>query len=128
MRLVGPNCVGILGSAAGLNASFAHLSALPGGLAFVTQSGAIVTSILDWAQVRGIGFSHLVSLGDMIDVDFGDLLDYLAADPGTHAILLYIEAISDARKFVSAARAAARVKPLIVVKAGRHAEAIGNNI
>ena len=122
MRLVGPNCVGILGSAAGLNASFAHLSALPGGLAFVTQSGAIVTSILDWAQVRGIGFSHLVSLGDMIDVDFGDLLDYLAADPGTHAILLYIEAISDARKFVSAARAAARVKPLIVVKAGRHAE------
>jgi len=122
LRLVGPNCVGVLSSAAGLNASFAHLPALPGGLAFVTQSGAIVTSILDWAQVRGIGFSHLVSLGDMIDVDFGDLLDYLAADPGTHAILLYIEAISDARKFISAARAAARVKPLIVVKAGRHAE------
>jgi acetyltransferase len=122
LRLVGPNCLGVLSSAARLNASFAHLPALPGGLAFLTQSGAIVTSILDWAQARGIGFSHLVSLGDMLDVDFGDLLDYLAADPGTHAILLYIEAIGDARKFISAARAAARVKPLIVVKAGRHPE------
>ena len=122
MRLVGPNCLGVLSSAAGVNASFAHLPALPGGLAFLTQSGAIVTSILDWAQARGVGFSHLVSLGDMIDVDFGDLLDHLAADPGTHAILLYIEAITDARKFLSAARAAARVKPLILVKAGRHAE------
>ncbi|MGD9985149.1 MAG: acetate--CoA ligase family protein, partial [Porticoccaceae bacterium] len=122
MRLVGPNCLGILASGTGINASFAHLDALPGKLAFVTQSGAIVTSILDWAAAQGIGFSHLVSLGDMVDVDFGDLLDYLAGDSGTEAILLYIESVTNARKFISAARAAARVKPLIVVKAGRHAE------
>lgn len=122
LRLIGPNCLGILASGSALNASFAHLAALPGKLAFVTQSGAIVTSILDWAEAQGVGFSHLISLGDMLDVDFGDLLDYLAGDPGTEAILLYIEAVTDARKFISAARAAARVKPLIVVKAGRHAE------
>jgi acetyltransferase len=91
-------------------------------LAFVTQSGAIVTSVVDWAEARGIGFSHLISLGDMIDVDFGDLLDYLANDPEVKAILLYIEAVTDARKFMSAARAAARMKPVIVVKSGRHAE------
>ncbi len=122
MRLVGPNCLGILASGTGINASFAHLDALPGNIAFLTQSGAIVTSILDWAEAQGIGFSHLVSLGDMIDVDFGDLLDYLAGDPSTEAILLYVESVTNARKFISAARAAARVKPLIVVKAGRHAE------
>ncbi|MGE3298010.1 MAG: GNAT family N-acetyltransferase [Porticoccaceae bacterium] len=122
LRLVGPNCLGILASGTGINASFAHLDARPGKLAFLTQSGAIVTSILDWAEAQGIGFSHLVSLGDMIDVDFGDLLDYLAGDPGTEAILLYVESVTNARKFISAARAAARVKPLIVVKAGRHAE------
>ena len=92
------------------------------GLAFVAQSGAIVTSVMDWARARGIGFSHLVSLGDMADVDFGDLLDYLASDAETRAILLYIEAVTEARKFMSAARAAARMKPIIVVKAGRHAE------
>ena len=122
LRLVGPNCLGILASGTGINASFAHLDARPGKLAFLTQSGAIVTSILDWAEAQGIGFSHLVSLGDMIDVDFGDLLDHLAGDPGTEAILLYIESVTNARKFISAARAAARLKPLIVVKAGRHAE------
>ena len=122
LRLIGPNCLGILASGTGINASFAHLDALPGKIAFLTQSGAIVTSILDWAEAQGIGFSHLVSLGDMIDVDFGDLLDYLAGDPGTEAILLYVESVTNARKFISAARAAARVKPLIVVKAGRHAE------
>jgi len=122
LRIVGPNCLGILVPGIGLNASFAHINPRAGPLAFVTQSGAIVTSILDWARVRGIGFSHLVSLGDMADVDFGDMLDYLANERETQAILLYIEAIADARKFMSAARAAARMKPVIVVKAGRYAE------
>jgi acetyltransferase len=123
MRIVGPNCLGIQAPASGLNASFAHVHALPGSLAFVTQSGAIITAVLDWAAERKIGFSHVVSLGDMNDVDFGDMLDWLALDSGTSAILLYIEAISDARKFMSAARAAARTKPVIVVKAGRSAAA-----
>jgi acetyltransferase len=122
LRIVGPNCLGILVPGIGLNASFSHVGAAAGQLAFATQSGAIVTSMLDWAQARGVGFSHLVSLGDMIDVDFGDMLDYLANDIHTQAILLYIEAITDTRKFMSAARAAARMKPVIVVKAGRHTE------
>ena len=123
MRIVGPNCLGILVPGMGLNASFAHVSPKTGRLAFVTQSGAVVTAVLDWAESRGIGFSHLVSLGGMADVDFGDMLDYLANDRETHAVLLYVEAITQARKFMSAARAAARMKPVIVVKAGRHAEA-----
>lgn len=122
MRIVGPNCLGVLVPKVGLNASFSHLTPIAGRLAFVAQSGAVVTSVLDWATSRGIGFSHLVSLGDMADVDFGDMLDYLANDRDTHAILLYIEAITHTRKFMSAARAAARMKPVIVVKAGRHAE------
>jgi acetyltransferase len=122
LRLAGPNCVGILVPGIGLNASFAHRAPRAGSLAFVTQSGAILTSVIDWADARGIGFSHLVSLGDMADVCFGDMLDYLASDGGTHGILLYIEAITDARRFMSAARAAARMKPVIVVKAGRHRE------
>ncbi|PWG62568.1 bifunctional acetate--CoA ligase family protein/GNAT family N-acetyltransferase [Spiribacter halobius] len=121
MRIIGPNCLGILVPGQGLNASFSHLAPAKGRLAFVTQSGAIVTSVLDWAERRGIGFSHMVSLGDMSDVDFGDMLDYLANDPETRAILLYVEAVTDARKFMSAARAAARMKPVIVVKSGRHA-------
>jgi acetyltransferase len=122
LRIVGPNCLGILVPGIGLNASFAHRPAKEGTLAFVAQSGAIVTSVLDWADARGIGFSHLISLGDMIDVDFDDTLDYLANDVATRAILLYIETIKDARRFMSSARAAARMKPVIVVKAGRHAE------
>ena len=122
LRIIGPNCLGILVPGIGLNASFAHLTPAKGPIAFVAQSGAIITSVMDWAERRGIGFSHLVSLGDMADVDFGDMLDYLASDPETRAILLYIEAITEARKFMSAARAAARMKPTIVVKAGRHAE------
>jgi len=122
LRVVGPNCLGVLVPGIGLNASFAHQAALPGKLAFVTQSGAMVTTVLDWAAGRGIGFSHLVSLGGMADVDFGDMLDYLASDPNTSAILLYVEAITHARKFMSAARAAARIKPVLVVKAGRSAE------
>ncbi len=123
MRIVGPNCLGILSTPANLNASFAPLAAKAGGVAFVAQSGAMLTTILDWATARGIGFSHLVSLGDMTDVDFGDMLDYLATDPATHSILLYIETITAARKFMSAARAAARLKPVIAIKAGRHQEA-----
>ena len=122
LRVIGPNCLGTLVPGVGLNASFAHLSPKPGKLAFVAQSGAVVTSVLDWATSRGIGFSHLAALGDMSDVDFGDMLDYLANDPDTNAILMYIEAITDARKFMSAGRAAARMKPVVVVKAGRHPE------
>lgn len=119
LRVVGPNCVGIMVPGRGLNASFAHLSPRRGRLAFVAQSGAVITAVMDWAQPRGVGFSHLVSLGDVVDVDFGDMLDYLAGDPETDAILLYMEAVVNARKFMSAARAAARVKPVVVVKAGR---------
>jgi acetyltransferase len=119
LRIVGPNCIGVIAPEAGLNASFAHLRPDAGRLAFVAQSGAIVTSVLDWAEPREIGFSHLVSLGDMSDVDFGDMLDYLANDANVHGILLFIEAVTHARKFMSAARAAARIKPVIVVKAGR---------
>jgi acetyltransferase len=122
LRIVGPNCLGIMVPGVGLNASFSHIAPLEGDLAFVTQSGAIVTAMLDWATPRGIGFSHVVSLGDMSDVDFGDMLDYLAVDPGTRAVLLYVEAITAARHFMSAARAAARAKPVIVIKGGRHSE------
>ena len=119
LRVLGPNCVGLLAPHARLNASFAHIPARPGELAFVSQSGALVTAMLDWAEARRIGFSHFVSLGEHADVDFGDMLDYLGSDARTRAILLYIESIEQARKFMSAARAAARNKPVIVVKAGR---------
>lgn len=122
MRLMGPNCLGVISPGAGLNASFAHMQPRAGSLAFVAQSGAMITSVLDWAAPRDIGFSVIASLGDMADVDFGDMLDYLANDSATKAILLYIEAVTHARKFMSAARAASRTKPVIVVKAGRHAE------
>jgi acetyltransferase len=121
LRILGPNCIGMLVPHLGLNASFAHTGALPGELAFVSQSGALVTAMLDWAGSRGIGFSHFVSLGERADVDFGDMLDFLGSDPKTRAILLYIESIEEPRKFMSAARAAARNKPVIVVKAGRSA-------
>lgn len=119
LRILGPNCMGLLAPHRGLNASFAHIDALPGELAFVSQSGALVTAMLDWAQGRGIGFSHFVSLGEHADVDFGDMLDYLASDAKTRAILLYAESMESSAKFMSAARAAARNKPVIVVKAGR---------
>jgi len=119
LRILGPNCVGLLVPGIGLNASFAHASALPGNIAFVSQSGALTTALLDWAKSHNIGFSHFISLGDGADVDFGDALDFLASDAHTRSILLYIESITDARKFMSAARAAARNKPVIVVKAGR---------
>ena len=122
LRVLGPNCLGLLSPHIGLNASFAHVDAAPGQLAFVSQSGALVTALLDWARGRGVGFSHFVSLGESADVDFGDMLDWLASDAKTRAILLYIESISAPRKFMSAARAAARNKPVILVKAGRSAQ------
>jgi acetyltransferase len=121
LRILGPNCLGLLVPGARLNASFAHTNALPGRLAFVSQSGALATALVDWANSRGIGFSHYISLGDSADVDVGDVLDYLADDPGTTAVLMYLESVRAARKFMSAARAAARNKPVIVVKAGRAA-------
>jgi len=119
MRIIGPNCVGIMVPRLGLDATFSHVAAAIGDIAFVSQSGAMVTAMLDWAVSRGIGFSHVVSLGDMADVDFGDMLDYLAADPHTRAILLYAEGITHGRKFMSAGRAASRIKPVLVLKAGR---------
>jgi acetyltransferase len=119
LRILGPNCIGLMSPRQKLNATFAHTDALAGELAFVTQSGALLTAMLDWAKTRGIGFSRLVSLGERADVDLGDMLDYLASDAHTRAILLYVESIEAPRKFMSAARAAARNKPVIIVKAGR---------
>ncbi len=119
LRIVGPNCMGLLSPAVGINASFSHADIGAGSLAFVSQSGALVAAMLDWARGRGIGFSRMLSLGEHADVDFGDMLDWLASDPQTRAVLLYVESISDARKFMSAARACARNKPVLVVKAGR---------
>jgi acetyltransferase len=120
LRVQGPNCVGLMLPRLGLNASFSF-AAPAGDIAFLSQSGALITGIVDWARGRNIGFSHVVSLGDMADADFGDFLDYLAAEPSSRAILLYMEAVTNAPKFVSAARRAARSKPVIVVKAGRSA-------
>lgn len=120
MRIVGPNCLGIIYPPRGLNASFASAMAKPGRVALLSQSGAICTSILDWARERNIGFSTFVSVGTMLDVDFADLIDYFSDDPETRSIVLYMESVGDVRKFVSAARAAARSKHVILVKAGRH--------
>jgi acetyltransferase len=119
LRIVGPNCLGIFVPKIGLNASFAHIAPKPGKLALLSQSGAVASATLDWAAARNIGFSHVVSMGDMADVDVGDMLDYLAGRSDTTAILMYLETITNARKFVSAARSAARAKPVLVVKAGR---------
>ena len=122
MRLIGPNCLGIMMPGVSLNASFAAHMPRSGNLALISQSGAIAAAMIDWAAQRGVGFSGIVSIGDQLDVDIADLLDYFALDSKTRAILLYIEAIKDARKFMSAARAAARVKPVVVVKSGRMAQ------
>lgn len=119
LRILGPGSVGLQSPSLRLDASFTHLAASPGKLAFVSQSGALATAVLDWAGMRGIGFSRVVAMGDTADVDFGDLLDYLAADAETEAILLCIESLSGARKFMSAGRLAARGKPVIVLKVGR---------
>jgi acetyltransferase len=122
MRLVGPNCLGIMVPAVHLNASFAAHMPVAGNLALISQSGAIAAGMVDWAAQRAVGFSGIVSIGDQLDVDIADLLDYFAQDIETRAILLYVEAIKDARKFMSAARAAARIKPVVVVKSGRMAQ------
>jgi acetyltransferase len=122
LRILGPSSVGLLVPGINLNASFAHTGAQAGKIAFVAQSGALVSGVLDWAGSREIGFSKIVSLGESSDVDIADMLDYLAGDNETEAILLYIEQIVGARKFLSAARAAARSKPVIVLKTGRGAQ------
>src|SRR5262245_30714227 len=122
MRLIGPNCLGIMMPAVKLNASFAAHTPRRGNLALISQSGAIAAGMVDWAGQKSVGFSGVVSIGDQLDVDIADLLDYFALDRDTGAILLYIEAVRDARKFMSAARAAARVKPIVVVKSGRLAQ------
>ncbi|MCX5785620.1 MAG: GNAT family N-acetyltransferase [Elusimicrobia bacterium] len=122
MRIIGPNCLGIIVPALNLNLSFAPLMPDKGNIAFISQSGALCTSVLDWARDENIGFSTFISLGNTIDVDFGHLIDYLGMDEATKFILLYIESISNARKFVSASRAFARTKPIIVYKAGRFPE------
>ena len=122
LRLIGPNCLGVMRPEARFNATFSKNQALPGNLALVSQSGAICTAVLDWAESQQIGFSAVVSVGNVADVHFGDVLDYLALDRKTRSILLYIEGVRDARGFVSGLRAAARMKPVIVIKPGRHAE------
>jgi acetyltransferase len=122
MRLIGPNCLGIMMPGVNLNASFSAHMPGSGNLALISQSGAIAAGMVDWAAQRAVGFSGIVSVGDQLDVDIADLLDYFALDAKTQAILLYIEAIKDARKFMSAARAAARIKPVVVVKSGRMAQ------
>jgi acetyltransferase len=122
LRILGPNSAGLLAPGIGLNASIALGGAAPGRIAFVSESGALMTGVLDWAHFRGIGFSSFVALGDASDVDLGDVLDYLASDGGTSAILLHAESLRYARKFMSAARAAARSKPTLVLKAGRSLE------
>jgi acetyltransferase len=124
LRFIGPNCLGAMRPALGFNATFNRGMAKPGKLALVSQSGALCTAILDWAQVNDVGFSSVISMGASADVDFGDILDFLLHDPETESILLYIEGIRHARSFMSALRAAARVKPVIAVKVGRHAAGI----
>jgi len=121
VRIIGPNCLGIMRPELGLNATFARGAARQGALALVSQSGALATAILDWANPSGVGFSSVISLGGSADIDFGEILDYLVADSRTQHILLYIEGVRDARRFMSALRAASRIKPVIVLKVGRHA-------
>ena len=123
MRVVGPNCLGVMNPITGLNATFATAMARPGRVAFISQSGALCTAVLDWSLREHVGFSAFVSVGSMLDVDRGDLIDYLGNDPHTRSILMYMETIGDARSFLSAARAVALAKPIIVIKPGRTAAA-----
>ncbi|MGD9373302.1 MAG: CoA-binding protein, partial [Desulfobacterales bacterium] len=119
LRIIGPNCVGIVSGRSKVNASFAHQMPLAGKMAFISQSGAICTAILDLSIQENIGFSYFVSLGDMLDVDFGDMIDYLGGEPDVSSIVMYVESLTNFRKFMSASRAVSRVKPIIVLKAGR---------
>src|ERR1700737_710892 len=118
MRLIGPNCLGIMNPAIGLNATFAKSTPKAGNVAFLSQSGALLTAILDWSQREEVGFSAIVSTGSMLDVDWGDLIDYFGDDPHTHSILVYMESVGDARSFLSAAREVSLRNPIIVIKAG----------
>ena len=122
MRIVGPNCLGVIAPHSKLNATFAAATPPSGHVAFLSQSGALCTSMLDWALEEEVGFSYFVSIGNMLDVGVGDLIDYFGSDPTTDSIVLYVESISDARQFMSAARAFARHKPIVVYKAGRFAQ------
>ena len=122
LRIVGPNCLGVIRPSISLNATFTNKTPKPGNIAFISQSGALAAAILDWATHENIGFSNFVSVGSMIDVDFGDLIDYFGTDPKTRSILMYMEGITNARKFMSAARHFARTKPIIVVKSGKFSE------
>lgn len=119
LRLIGPNCLGVMNPPIGLNATFAQNLALSGSVAFLSQSGALCTAILDWSQREAVGFSAFVSTGSMLDVGWGDLIYYFGDDPRTRSILIYMESIGDSRSFLSAAREVARTKPIIVIKAGR---------
>ncbi|HTA77172.1 MAG TPA: acetate--CoA ligase family protein, partial [bacterium] len=119
MRIIGPNCLGVMNPLSGLNATFASTIALPGNVAFLSQSGALLTAVLDWSLQENVGFSSMISLGSMLDVNWGDMIDYLGNDPKTQSIVIYMEAIGDARAFISAARKVALTKPIIVIKAGR---------
>ena len=121
MRIVGPNCLGVMSPVTGLNATFASAMARPGHVGFISQSGALCTAVLDWSLRENVGFSHFVSIGSMLDVGWGDLIDYLGDDPHTRSIVIYMESIGDARAFLSAAREVALTKPIIVIKAGRTA-------
>jgi len=123
MRLIGPNCLGVMNPLTGLNATFASQIARPGNVAFISQSGALCTAILDWCKQEQVGFSAFVSVGSMLDVGWGDLIDYLGNDPRTHSIVMYMETIGNARAFLSAAREVSLNKPIIVIKAGRTEEA-----
>ncbi len=120
IRLLGPNCLGLIRPELGLNASFAPGGAAKGSIGLISQSGALCSAILDWAKPNNVGFSTVVSLGSSVDVDFGEVLEYMVSDARTEAIFLYVEGIKDARRFVSALRAAARVKPVLLIKVGRH--------
>ena len=123
MRIIGPNCLGVMSPMTGINATFAKGMALPGSVGFISQSGALCTSVLDWSLKDNVGFSAFVSIGSMLDVNWGDLIYYLGDDPRTSSIVIYMESIGDARAFVSAAREVSLVKPIIVIKAGRTAAA-----
>ncbi len=123
MRVIGPNCLGVMNPVRGLNATFAHTVARPGNVAFISQSGALCTAVLDWSLRENVGFSAFVSIGSMLDVSWGDLVDYFGSDSQTHSIVIYMESIGDARTFLSAAREVSLNKPVIVIKAGRTAAA-----
>ncbi len=118
-RLLGPNCLGVMNPLLGMNATFAQDIARPGSVAFLSQSGALLTAILDWSLEQEVGFSAIVSTGSMLDIGWGDLIEYFGDDPDTRSILLYMESVGDARSFLSAAREVALRKPIIVIKAGR---------